>query len=209
LTIERSGQALHELVTAIVTGDDEVVSRLLSASPALARASFHTGASRETANAFFIDPIGRYIWAGDTALHIAAAAHRAGMVQSLIAAGANVRAKNRLGDEALHAAAAGQPGSPAWNPSAQEAAIRALIGAGADPNGVNRSGTSPLHRAVRTRCAAAARVLLELGADPTLRTRNGSTPMVLATLNTGRSGSGSPEAKAQQLEILRLLNRRA
>jgi hypothetical protein len=32
--------------------------------------------------------------------------------------------------------------------------------------------------------------------------------MLLATLNTGKSGSGSPEAKAQQREILRLLEAR-
>ena len=31
--------------------------------------------------------------------------------------------------------------------------------------------------------------------------------MRLATLNTGRGGSGSPEAKAQQEEIIRLLVR--
>jgi hypothetical protein len=37
---------------------------------------------------------------------------------------------------------------------------------------------------------------------------NGSTPALLATLNTGRSGSGLPEAKAQARAILQLLNAR-
>jgi hypothetical protein len=37
---------------------------------------------------------------------------------------------------------------------------------------------------------------------------NGSTPIFLATRQTGRGGSGSPEAKKQQSEIIRLLERR-
>jgi len=60
---------------------------------------------------------------------------------------------------------------------------------------------------VRTRCAAAVGTLLECGADPARKTKTGSTPMLLATKTTGRGGSGSAEAKAQQKEILRLLNR--
>ena len=127
----------------------------------------------------------------------------------LLGAGADVHAKNRLGDEALHAASVGQPGSPAWNPRAQTATIVCLIEAGADPNTVNKTGVSPLHRAVRSRCAEAVRTLLQRGADPELRNKSGSTPMLLATHNTGRGGSGSPEAKSQQQEIFRLLERRA
>jgi hypothetical protein len=34
---------------------------------------------------------------------------------------------------------------------------------------------------------------------------NGSTPLLFATQNTGRAGSGSADAKAQQKEILRIL----
>jgi hypothetical protein len=58
---------------------------------------------------------------------------------------------------------------------------------------------------VRTRCAAAVRVLLQRGADPAIKNKNGSTPMTLAVHNTGRGGTGQPEAKAQQQEILHLL----
>ena len=47
--------------------------------------------------------------------------------------------------------------------------------------------------------------LIDGGADPSAPNRSGSTPMLLATQNTGRGGSGSAEAKAQQQEILRLL----
>ena len=92
-----------------------------------------------------------------------------------------------------------------WNPRAQAATVAYLIAAGADPNAVDTNGVTPLHRAVRTRCAAAVKALLEGGADPRRRNGNGSTAMLLATHNTGRGGSGSPEAKAQQKEIERLL----
>ena len=37
---------------------------------------------------------------------------------------------------------------------------------------------------------------------------SGSTPIHLATLTTGRGGSGSAESKAQQAEIVRLLEER-
>jgi hypothetical protein len=40
---------------------------------------------------------------------------------------------------------------------------------------------------------------------PSARTRAVRPPMKLATHNTGRGGSGSPEAQAQQAEIVRLL----
>jgi ankyrin repeat protein len=127
----------------------------------------------------------------------------------LLAAGANVHAKNRRGAEPLHYAADGLPGSRAWNPQAQKAIIACLILAGADPNAVDRNGATPLHRAVRTRCAAAVQALLEGGANLRATNNSGSTPMLLATRNTGRGGAGSVEAKAQQEQIVRLLTQHA
>ena len=201
----KSDLALWKLVETILAGDAAGVPRLLAASPPLATACFETGASRQSAKSYFLDQIGRYVYAGDTALHIAAAAYQTEIVRTLIAAGASVRARNRHGAEALHSAAVGAPGSRAWNPSAQAATIVCIIEAGADPNAIDKSGVTPLHRAVRTRCAAAVRTLLECGADPARKNKSGSTPMLLAIHNTGRGGTGSPEAKSQQQEILRLL----
>jgi hypothetical protein len=83
--------------------------------------------------------------------------------------------------------------------------IAALIAAGADPNAADKSGVTPLHRAVRTRCTAAVRALLDGGADPKRTNKSGSTPMKLATQPTGRGGSGSTDAKAQQALIVELL----
>ena len=127
------------------------------------------------------------------------------IVPRLIATGANVRARNRRGAEPLHYAVDGRPGACRWNPPAQAATVARLIEAGADPNATDKSGVTPLHRAVRTRCAAAVKALLEGGADPRRKNNSGSTPMLLATQNTGRGGSGSSEAKAQQELIVQLL----
>ena len=99
----------------------------------------------------------------------------------------------------------GGPGSPVWDPNEQTMIIARLIRAGADPNAIDKSGVTPLHRAVRNRCAAAVRALIEGGADPLVPNGSGSTPILLARLNTGKSGSGSPGAKEQQREILRIL----
>jgi hypothetical protein len=204
-----SDLALRELVAAIVAGDSAAISHLLDASPHLAKISFEAGATRQSPTACFLDAIERYAYQGDTALHMAAAAYQAEAVGKLIAAGADVHAKNRHGDEALHSAAVGNPGSRRWNPLAQVKTITCLIKAGADPNAGNRTGISPLHRAVRTRCADALKVLLAHGADPTRKNKSGSTPLLLVRLNTGRGGSGSPEAKLQQKEILRLLGEKS
>jgi ankyrin repeat protein len=58
---------------------------------------------------------------------------------------------------------------------------------------------------VRTRCATAVKALLDGGADPRRKNKMGSTPLRLAEVSSGRGGSGTPEAKAEQQEILRLL----
>ena len=185
--------------------DDAAALRLLAASPALASAQVAQGATRQAAADYYLDPIAHYVYAGDTALHVAAAAYRHEIAEKLIAMGASVRARNRRGAEPLHYAADGAPGAPTWNPEAQAAAIAILIAAGADPNAADNSGVMPLHRAVRTRCAAAVKALLAGGADRRAKNKSGSSPMQLAKRNTGRGGSGSPEAKAQQIEIVRLL----
>jgi hypothetical protein len=198
-------KALQQLLRTIAAGNDTAAISSLTAAPALARASASEGATRAAAKAHFLTEIGHYVYAGDTALHIAAAAHRPSLVQALIRLGADVRASNRRGAQPLHYAADGRPGSRSWNPDAQSATIACLLEAGADPNAGDLGGATPLHRAVRNRCAAAVGALLEGGADALRENGSGSTPMLLATRQTGRGGSGSPEAKAQQAQIIELL----
>jgi ankyrin repeat protein len=122
---------IRTLVTAIVHGDVAEFSRLLSENPVLAKARFEvTNATRQSAKENFVAEVGRYIYRGDSALHFAAAAYNAEMISRLIELGADVRAKNRLGDEALHSAATGSPGSERWSPMAQSDAIRVLVEGG-------------------------------------------------------------------------------
>jgi hypothetical protein len=198
---------LRTLVDAIAAGQTARCFELLAANPGLARATEGKGATRAAAASNFLTPIMHYIYAGDTVLHLAAAAYRLEVVERLIELGADVRARNRRGAEPLHYASDGGPGAPHWNPDAQAATITRLVAAGADPNAADKSGVAPLHRAVRTRCAAAVAALLAGGADASLKNANGSTPMALATRPTGRGGSGSNEAKAQQAQIVALLQR--
>jgi hypothetical protein len=204
-----SDAALRELVTAIVSPDPNSFSRLIATAPQLAKACFQgAGATRQTATAFFVPEVGRYLNRGDTALHFAAAAYKVEMAGRLLALGADVRAKNRLGAEPLHAAAVGSPNSLRWNPAAQVATMKFLIDSGADPDAIDKLGAAPLHKAVRTCCADAVELLFACGANPERKNKRGSTSLRLAQVNSGRGGSGSAEAKAQQAEILQLLQKR-
>jgi hypothetical protein len=196
---------LARFVEAIVAGDRAAFDELLAARPALAAARVETGATRAQAEDFFFAAIAHYAYAGDTALHMAAAAHTADLVGPLVSAGSDVAAVNRRGAQPLHYAADGGPDGPRWNPAAQSGTVERLLDAGADPNARDKGGTTPLHRAVRNRCAAAVEVLLARGADPVLPNGRGSTPWQLANWTTGKGGSGSAAAKEQQAEIVRLL----
>jgi ankyrin repeat protein len=145
------------------------------------------------------------VYAGDTALHIAAAAYEPDIVRELVRAGANVAVTNRRGAAPLHYAVDGNPGSARWTPASQLETVTCLVRLGADPNAADKNGMTPVHRAVRNRCAAAVKALIELGADPHATNRSGSTAWQLAHWTTGRRGSGSAAARVQQQEILELL----
>ena len=190
---------------AIVDTDRSAALDALSSAPALATAVMQTGATRGGSDRYYLASIGHYVYDGETALHLAAAAYRADVVRALVAQGADVNARNRRGAAPLHFASVGQPGSASWNPEAQVETITSLVRAGALVDAADKGGVTPLHRAVRTRCAAAVCALLALGADPRRRNGGGSTPLKLARLTTGRGGSGTDEARAQQTEILRVL----
>jgi len=200
-----SDRDLMELMRAIAAGQSDVVDQMLRAAPALALAPLVTGATRTGAPDYWLEDIAHYVYAGDTPLHVAAAAHRPAMATTLLELAADVTAVNRRRAQPLHYAADGHPGTPHWRPDQQATVIGLLIDAGADPNARDLNGASPLHRAIRTRCAAAVRVLLERGADPNQTNRFGSTPTSLATRPSGRGGSGGKAAKEQQAEIVRLL----
>jgi ankyrin repeat protein len=191
----------REFIRLVIDGNVEEVSRRLARSPSLATMPADVGATRQGATDFFFADIAHYMYAGDTALHMAAAASQPRVVELLIRHGADCRAKNRRGAEPLHYAADGNRSDPA----AQAETIALLVSAGADPNAVDRSGVAPLHRAVRTRSLAAVRALLDGGAHVRQPNKSGATPLHLAVQTTGKSGSGSRQAREQQASIVSLL----
>jgi len=203
--VDELQRPLRALFQAIAGHDRPRAAGLLAERPELARCATAIGATRAEPHQYWFEGIAHYAYAGDTALHLAAAAYAVDIAADLVAKAADVRARNRRGAEPLHYAADGGPGSPTWNPAAQLAVVELLIRAGGDPNAADNSGVAPLHRAVRTRCTAAVRALLEHGADVRRRNKGGSTALHLAVQNTGRGGSGSPQAREQQERIIGLL----
>ncbi|MBI3867347.1 MAG: ankyrin repeat domain-containing protein [Verrucomicrobia bacterium] len=186
----------HALFEAILDDDRGSAKKLIQKDPALATRAVASDASYESG-------IAHWVYAGDTALHIAAAGYRLEIAKMLLAAGAPVgAAKNHRRSQPLHYASDGHQDSPCWNGNRQVAMIRLLVQAGADLRAQDKNGATPLHRAVRTRCAQAVSFLLSSGSDATLKNRPGSTPFHLAVQNTGRGGSGAEKAKAAQRQII-------
>ena len=188
-------------VRAVIDGDVGAASRLLTANPEFAAQRFEVGATRASAAAFFYEDIAHYCYRGDTALHMAAAAFQRSTARLLVRKGAPLDAKNRRRAEPLHYAA----DTNWWNPTAQSQTISYLLSVGANVNARDANGATPLHRAVRTRSALAVRALLAGGADVRLTNNHGSTPFDLAVRTTGRGGSGSTRARAQQTDIIAML----
>ena len=101
---------------------------------------------------FFSGVFGRY-----TPLHFATIYSWNGMVTVLLAAGAEVDARDLNGETPLHWAA-GRNRNPA--------VIAELVEAGADLDARDGDGNTPLHASRRNTNPAVALLLLELGADP-------------------------------------------
>ena len=103
---------LIEFLRAIAAGDDVAVAHMLVETPTLAIVVVRGGATRQNPTPYFLENILHYIYAGDTALHVAGAAYRRATAESLVARGADVGARNRRGAQPLHYAATGTPRPP-------------------------------------------------------------------------------------------------
>jgi len=188
---------MDAILTAILGDDRPRARELLKAEPGLATYLIDEPRLYES-------KIVHWIYAGDTALHLAAAGYRVELVRLLLAAGADPNStKNHRQSGPLHYAADGYINGPDWNAKRQVQTIQCLLEAGAGIDAQDKNGATPLHRAVRTRCAAAVKFLLENGSNPTLKNKSGSTPFHLAVQDTGRGGSGSEAARTAQREIIR------
>lgn len=189
-------EMMEPLLKAILDDDRSKVEELLKNDPALA-----TGVVSEPR--LYESGIFHWLYAGDTALHLAAAGYRVEIARILLDAGADPNATgNHRRSGPLHYAADGYISGPAWDAQRQVKMIQCLLEAGAEIDAQDMNGATPLHRAVRTRCAAAVQSLLEAGCAPAVRNRPGSTPFHLAVQTTGRGGSGAEEARAAQRTII-------
>ena len=106
---------LLEFARLVVDGDVREASRRLEGTPGLATAAASVGATRQGSSTFFFADIKHYMYAGDTALHMAAAAFKRPVAEMLVKHGADCRARNRRGAEPLHYAADANH----WDPAAQ------------------------------------------------------------------------------------------
>jgi hypothetical protein len=187
---------MDALLTAIIDDDRRKAKELLKADPGL-------GTRLIDEARLYQSKIFHWTYAGDSALHLAAAGYRVEIVRLLLSAGADPNSTaNHRQSSPLHYAADGYINGPDWNATRQTQTIQCLLDAGAEINAQDKNGATPLHRAVRTRCAAAVKCLLERGGDAKLKNKPGSTPFHLAVQDTGRGGSGTAAARAAQRQII-------
>lgn len=110
--------------------------------------------------------------AGRTPLHTAASAGNAAAVRVLLAAGADVRARDNESLTPLHRAATTFRGVEI---------VQVLLDAGADVRARDNEGLTPLHRAAGWRLdmgdSEIAQALLNAGADAQARDNEGATPL--------------------------------
>jgi ankyrin repeat protein len=135
---------------AVVLGDYAAVRAMLDADPGLARAS---------------DAL------GFTALHVLGTEDDPAMAELLLAAGADVNARNDMGMTPLHIA--------------QHASlVEVLVAHGADANARAQHGWTPLHvqagESEDSGASEAIAALLDAGADPNARDAAGETPLAIA-----------------------------
>jgi hypothetical protein len=186
---------ISALFAAIINDERHRSGQMLKKNPALATDLTKTPRLERQ--------LPHWIYAKDSALHVAAAGYRVEIAKLLLKAGANPNsAENHRRSRPLHYAADGYIISKLWNEKNQIAMIRLLLKAGAAIDAQDKNGATPLHRAVRTRCAAAVKCLLDAGADAMIKNKPGSTAFHLAVQNTGRGGSGAEIAKAAQRAII-------
>src|SRR2546429_5104029 len=94
LLMNPTGEPLLELVRAVIAGDGALVGHLLAASPALTTMTYGDGTHRHSAKEYILEEVGHYVYVGDSALHIAAAAYKCHIALALIAAGAKCTPSN-------------------------------------------------------------------------------------------------------------------
>ena len=126
------------------------------------------------------DPSGSYYSCGsvriyndrrNTPLYWAARYGRAAIAATLIAAGAEVNAKDNIGYTPLHSAAGGRASV------GRTSVVSLLLAAGAEVNAKNNDGETPLHNAAFYGRADIAAMLIAAGAEVNAKDNDGETPL--------------------------------
>jgi hypothetical protein len=129
--------SMTTLLRAILDDNASGVKQLLAADAALATRRIETPKLYDSG-------IFHWIYAGDTALHLAAAGYRVEIVRLLLAVGAEPNAvANHRRSSPLHYAADGFITGPAWDAKRQVATLRCLIDKGADIHLQDKNGATP------------------------------------------------------------------
>ena len=102
-------------------------------------------------------------------LHEAVNANDIEKVKALLSNGADVNARNKMGDTPLHVAA-----------------TELLLAKGADVNGKSEDGMTPMHAAAASNSEDVAELLLAKGANVNAKSNTGMTPLHLAAMYNAR-----------------------
>ena len=117
---------MDKVLTAIVDDDPRAVKELLEADAGLAARLIRKPK-------LYDSKVFHWIYAGDTALHLAAAGYRVGIVRLLLTAGADPNAAtNHRRSSPLHYAADGFINGPEWDAQRRVETIRCLLNKGAN-----------------------------------------------------------------------------
>ena len=107
-----------------------------------------------------------------TPLHRAADEGNVDQIQSLIASGADINAKNERGETPLHKAVLGR--------GDHKSLVRLLVAHGANPNAKDQIGNTPLYKVAQWASIDVAEVLISAGADVNAKNKDGKTPLTMA-----------------------------
>ncbi len=183
------------MVKAIVEDNPAKVRLLLKKEKLLA--------TRSIAQGQYETGIAHWIYANDTALHVAAAGYRVEIARILINSGADVNAsRNHLLSRPLHYAADGWLNNSSGNAKRQIAMMRLLIESGAVIDAPDKNSATALHHAVRNRCVTSVRCLLAAGANATAQNKSGLTPFHLAVRSLDRRETNVEKARSAQRSII-------
>ncbi|WIA34776.1 hypothetical protein OEZ86_013081 [Tetradesmus obliquus] len=179
---QRDGSGCAAVHIAAQRGKEDVLALLLPRLPASGPGSLNDAGSES----------------GAAPLHLAVMEGHAGVVQQLLAAGAQVDALHSESATALHIAAA----------RGKEKIVQLLLKAGAAPDALSKfSPMAPMHVAAAAGKTGVIKLLLDAGASTEIQNCAGMTPLYVVSspcrhFNCDGSGCAGPEARRQIMALL-------